>query len=273
MSEFTKNKIGFAVALLATLFTIYPVLLTTDRFSFPVFSTVVHIRYLYYCLAILLSASVYFYAIQFIAERSVQFPRLLGDSAYAIALVAPLVYVGLYAAVNLMSFFRGHPPSQAPTGEKIAIGGSVLLLVFLSSSFQRTISRREIKSTAQLMFKRELLSLARARALYEEKNYDLCVIECFRAIEAALRKRLVERGILPTSRGSRDLVTRARKASIITTKVAEMIDSVRIRRNGAVHNLGSISREDAFSVLSTTDEILSKLTSGVEEEEEQEEDD
>ena len=65
MIELDKIKIGFAIALLAGLFTLGP-LVNDSNFSFILFSMDIKLTIIYWIFASLLSLSVYFYALTLI---------------------------------------------------------------------------------------------------------------------------------------------------------------------------------------------------------------
>src|SRR2546430_2761952 len=96
MNEFTKNKIAFAVALLAALFTITPILSSIGSWGYTIFSITLQINHLYYFLATFLTVSVYVYGLQFLTERQLRPLQLAGDILYAIALVSAPLYACVY---------------------------------------------------------------------------------------------------------------------------------------------------------------------------------
>src|SRR5262249_57294773 len=92
MTEFTKLKISYALALLGTLFALHPFL---DRFAdggFLYLGYNLKVFYAYALTAGLLSLCVYFYAVTLLSERPHSWCERTGNSAYALAVLVVARY-------------------------------------------------------------------------------------------------------------------------------------------------------------------------------------
>src|SRR5437763_12198832 len=100
MTEFTKTKITFALALLGVLFALHPVV---DRypdagFLYPVYDfqpVLLKLVYAYYLVAGLLAFSVYSYALALLSERPSSWVERMGNYSYAVAVMVPPLFGGL----------------------------------------------------------------------------------------------------------------------------------------------------------------------------------
>src|SRR2546425_1198897 len=125
MSDFTKQKIAFAVALLAVLFTVTPLLNAIGSVGFTLLGVAVTFRLLYYVLSALLALSVYCYGVQFAFERPRLFLTATGDVLYAAAVVAPVAFALLFAGAELATLLGNLLRSQVATAIVSGITGAV----------------------------------------------------------------------------------------------------------------------------------------------------
>src|SRR3954453_11475481 len=101
MTEFTKLKISYALALLGTLFALHPFL---DRFAdrgFLYLGYDLKVFHAYSLTAGLLSLCVYLYAVTLMSDRPHSRFERLGNSSYALAILIMPVYAGLYLSAKL----------------------------------------------------------------------------------------------------------------------------------------------------------------------------
>ncbi len=101
MSDFTKEKIAFAVGLLAVLFTVTPLLGEIGTVGFSLLGLKVTLRLLYYVLSATLALSVYCYGVQCAFEWPRKTLTVAGDALFAVAIAAPVAYVLLFAGTEL----------------------------------------------------------------------------------------------------------------------------------------------------------------------------
>lgn len=96
MNTFLQAKIAFAIGLLVLVLTIYPIVNDFREVGFIFFGSSFSLMRAYYAFAILLSLSVYFYALSFLNEDPKILTNKLGNISYAAAISVPLIYFGTY---------------------------------------------------------------------------------------------------------------------------------------------------------------------------------
>ena len=268
MNDFTKNKIAFAVALLAALFTITPILSDIGAWGYEVFSLTLRVKHLYYFLSAILTLAVYIYGLQFLIERQFKQLRVTGDIFYAIALVSPPLYVSLY----LITLFTGLLAKlfQAPGAADILKNFIAVLIGMFATELGRRIvklfSKKDRQERVENIQKEEVSILARAKQLFNDGYYDVTIVECFKVIELTVRKSLVARDIPVYGKTFRDLIEKARHQELLSPENFEKIDQLRRLRNSISHSPQntSITREQAEDTLATTDRILAAIESTLE---------
>jgi HEPN domain-containing protein len=196
MSEFTKTKIGFALALLGTLFALHPFLDPYADRGFDYLGFDLRIFYAYSLTAALLSLCVYLYAVALMSERPHSWCERTGNHAYALAILVLPMYGGLYLSALLAEQVAvSHVAWAAPT---VAIGlgvGWILLSQLVAWRIRVRLGAQDrIAKMAQLA-QQEVESLQRARELFESQHYDISVVEAWKALEARLRQVLLSRRI------------------------------------------------------------------------------
>ena len=263
MTDFNKLKIGFALALLAALFALNPIITSLGNLSYQLFSLNLKLIYAYWTFAILLGISVYFYAIALIGiENSFfDFTRKLGNFAYAFALFVPPIFFFLYAVSVITVLFTDllkHPSAA----RIIEITFSALIGAFASVGiriFFKLFSKRDRSEKVQSFSKQESDLLTRSRKLLNENYYDISVSEAWKAIEVALRKAFYNLGIQEKEIIGSNLIERAERTKMISSLQAENLQFIRKMRNDAVHTEVNISKDDAQKVIKISDKVIASL--------------
>ncbi len=198
MTEFTKLKISYALALLGTLFALHPFL---DRFAdlgFLYLGYDLKIFYAYSLTAGLLSLCVYLYAVTLLNDRPHAWCERTGNSTYALAILVLPIYAGLFLSAKLADQVAvSHVAWAAPV---VALGlgvGWVTLSQLVAWRIRLRLGEQDRASRMALMAKQEVESLNQARELFDGGHYDLSVVEAWRALEARLRQVLAQ----PSDRG------------------------------------------------------------------------
>src|SRR6266481_1490151 len=83
LTEFTKTKISFMLALLGMLFALHPVLSPFLETGYEYLGVFVKVFYAYTLTACLLSLGVYFYGVALMTEQPHSWLERLGNSSYA----------------------------------------------------------------------------------------------------------------------------------------------------------------------------------------------
>jgi len=93
MTEFTKTKIHFALALLGSLFALHPFLERFEDASFVYLDYTLKVSYAYLLLAGLLALCVYCYGLTLVSERPHSWLERLGNYSYGLAVMVLPFYV------------------------------------------------------------------------------------------------------------------------------------------------------------------------------------
>lgn len=263
MNEFTKNKIAFAVALLAALFTITPIISEIGSWGYEVFTLTLRVNHLYYFLSAVLTLAVYIYGLQFLTERQFRQLRITGDIFYAIALVSPPLYVSVYILTLISEIVARflQAPGAAEVLANIASGFIGVLATELVRRIVRAFSTKDKQANVENIQREELSIIARARQLFNDGYFDLTVTECFKAIELTLKKALLDKDIPVARTTLRMLMQQAQNQKIISPELFERIDQLRDLRNSIAHQNASVTHVEAEQALNTTDKVLASIES------------
>src|SRR5262245_47488701 len=96
MTEFTKTKIHFALALLGTLFAVHPYIEQWEHAGFTYLGWNLEIFHAYALTGGLLALSVYFYAMALLSERATTGAERVGNYLYALGLLIFPLYGVFY---------------------------------------------------------------------------------------------------------------------------------------------------------------------------------
>jgi HEPN domain-containing protein len=259
MTEFTKMKISFALALLGTLFALHPFL---DRFAdrgFLYLGYDLKVFYAYSLTAGLLSLCVYLYAVALLGNRPHSWFERTGNSGYALAILVLPVYAGLFLSAKLADRVAlSHVAWAAPA---VAIGMGVAW-VALSQVVAWRIRHRlgeqdRISRMAQLA-RMEAEALGQARELFEGEHYDLSVVEAWRALEARLRQALLGRRVVARLDDPHAVVRAATRKGILREPVLGVVEELNRHWHVAV-GTEPLPRETAVAALSAVRHILSVI--------------
>jgi hypothetical protein len=162
MTDFTKTKTHFALALLATLFALHLFLDQFKSLGFFYLGYELKASYVYALIAGLLALSVYCYGLALISERPHGWLERLGNYFYALAVMVLPLYGGLYASSRLADWLgQSHWAWAAPT---VAVGLGVAWLV-LSQVFalllRSRLGRQDRTQKIEQLAQQEMASLRR----------------------------------------------------------------------------------------------------------------
>jgi hypothetical protein len=164
MSDFTKAKIGFAVALLVALFTIHPVLVTTAGTAITVFSAPVKLVWPYYTVIGLLSLSVYVYALAFLSNRDESLAERFGNFLYAAALLTPLLCLLVWSLSTVTELLLKAIPQIPLILTSIVssiLGAAAAMLI------SRRLNTRDRESKVEALDREEGFYMERATAMLQ----------------------------------------------------------------------------------------------------------
>jgi HEPN domain-containing protein len=259
MSDFTKNKISFALALLGTLFALSPFLDKIEKDfgeGFLFLDVPLKLYYAYGLAGGLLALSVYCYAMAMVSERFSTLMEKLGNYSYAIAVMVLPLYGGLYVSHLIAKELLGEPHLAwvAPT----VAGGFVVLWVLLAGLLRRRLAHQDRVSKIAQLGEQEIHALGRAREMFQAHHYDLAVIEAWRAIEARLRRVLLSRKITPPKDNPQKMIEIANRRGLVNDAGMESLREVRRQWNIAV-GTEPLTQEAAELALAAARKIIATL--------------
>src|SRR5438128_9757389 len=127
MTDFTKTKTHFALALLGTLFALHPFLNRFESSGFLYLGYELKLSDVYALIAGLLALAVYCYGLGLISERPHSWLERLGNCSYALAIMVLPLYGALYLSSRLADRLeQSHWAWAAPA---VAFGLGVIWLV------------------------------------------------------------------------------------------------------------------------------------------------
>jgi hypothetical protein len=257
MTEFTKLKISYALALLGTLFALHPFL---DRFAdrgFLYLGYDLKIFYAYSLTAGLLSLCVYLYAVTLLNDRPHSWCERTGNSTYALAILVVPIYAGLFLSAKLADQVAVSHVAWAAPAVAVGLGvGWVALSQLVAWSIRRRLGEQDRASRIAQLAKQEVESLNQARELFDGAHYDLSVVEAWRALEARLRQALLSRRIEARSGGPEAVIRAAVRKGILREPAIGVVAELRRHWTVAV-STEPLSREAAVTSLSAVRHVLS----------------
>ncbi|HZW31619.1 MAG TPA: HEPN domain-containing protein [Isosphaeraceae bacterium] len=256
MTEFTKLKITFALALLGTLFALHPLL---DRFAdwgFLYLGYDLKVFYAYSLTAGLLSLCVYLYAVTLLNDRPHSWCERTGNSTYALAILVVPIYAGLYLSAQLADRVAVSHLAWAAPAVALGLGiGWVALSQLVAWRIHRRLGEQDRVSKLAQLASQEMESLNRARELYDSDHYDLSVVEAWRALEARLRQVLLNRGVVTDTQDPQAVIRVATKKGILREPTLGLIAVLRRHWTVAV-STEPLPRDAANESLSAVRHIL-----------------
>lgn len=255
MTDLTKNKIAYAVGLLAVLFTLTPLLDDFGSVAFSFLSLSLSLKSLYWFLSATLGLGVYFYGFQFLMPQR-RVPTVLGDIFYITGLVGPLLYASLFLIASLLSILEPLLRNEQVLKYLqfllgVAAGVTSAVSIFKA---RRVLDMKQRQAEKQQRASQEASYLVTADSLAKSGNYDLSVIEAFRALEVAGRGRF---GTAVDSRRRSDWFRLLLKALPEDTR--QSLERTRTLRNSAAHAVQPVSEAEAKEALGIISKAIALL--------------
>lgn len=252
MSEFTKTKMHFALALIGTLFALHPLMERYPDLGFPYLGVSLKLIYAYALVGGLLALCVYCYGLALMGQHPSSWVERIGNFSYAVAILTPPLYGMLYLSTFLSERLEAeHLQWVAPT---------VLIVAWLvfSQMLAWRLRKHDRKVTAEQLAQQEIEALGQARDLFTHEHYDLSVIEAWKAIEARLRRVLLARGITPPSDKPQAMIETAARAGLVKQPALGLLQDFRKQWNIAV-SVEPLSGAAADVALTAARNILSTI--------------
>jgi HEPN domain-containing protein len=282
MTDFTKTKLNFALALLGTLFILQPFVGQADNWKMeyrvpeqvlnagvvqrfwpeppPVLSvTAFHVMI---AVAVLLALSVWCYAVALVSERSTGRSERLGNVTYALAVLAVPLFFVMYLAHWLFTWLGDAFPGLGLQHLVYLppVATVVLLLVWVAGAWRirhRLGAQDRFARITQLAHQ-EMVCLNRAREMLQHDHYDLAVIQAWQAIEARLEQVLMKMRLRPRHRNPEKMIDMALHRRLLTPETKKALQQLREQWNVAVSTV-PLTKQAAQSALNTARDILSTI--------------
>jgi HEPN domain-containing protein len=255
MTEFTKTKMHFALAMLGTLFALHSLLNEFENWTFHWLDYEVKLIYVYALIGGLLAFTVYSYALALLTERPSSRWERLGNYTYALAILTVPLYGFLYLSKFLAEYFgEAHVQITAPASAAVLAG----LWLLVGLVLRRRLGIKDRQAKVEQLADQEIAALDRAPELFDQHHYDLAVIEAWKAIEARLRRVLLLRGYLRRFDNTQKMVDVAARAGLIPEASRKLLQEVRKQWNIAV-STEPLTREAAEAALTAARQILATI--------------
>jgi HEPN domain-containing protein len=276
LTEFTKTKISFMLALLGMLFALHPVLNPFLEYGYDYLGVFIKVFYAYTLTACLLSLGVYFYGVALMTEQPHSWLERLGNSAYALAIIVPPLFGGLYISSLLAhEMDQSHLAWAAPT-VAASLGVCWLVLSQLAAwLFRHRLGEQDRQAKVEQLTKLEVALLERARSLFDNGHYDLSIIESAKALESRLRRVFLIRKMSVGDRETLErLARRAMRKGILREPGIELFNDLErdcriamssepLPKEAAIHALSGIRHLLAIIPLGTKDGAASAEILGI----------
>jgi hypothetical protein len=269
MTEFTKTKMHFALALLGTLFAVHPFVEKLEHVGFTYLSWRLEVFHAYGLTAALLAVAIYCYGAAMISERTGGKIERTGNYFYAISMLVLPLYGLLYlshllerwlADSNMLAAWL-QPDQLAYVGPIMAASLGVFWLVLgqlLAWRLRGRLGAQDYRAKVDQLADEELNGLNRATEMFGSHHYDLGVIEAWKALESRLRRALLLRGLTPASENTDALIAAAAHAGILQPAMAERTQEVRRSWQTAI-STEPLPKEAAEKAVQSVRDILSTI--------------
>ena len=197
MAEFTKLKIGFALALLGTLFALHPLLDRTPDLGFTYLGFDLKVIHAYVLTSGLLGICVYLYAVTLLNDH----PHSLCEASGGTRSTGWRSWScrSMPACFSRQCSLSGSPCRTSPGPLRRSRWGWDRVGWHSRRSspggIRRRLGERDRASKMEQLAKQESVSLHQAKTLLEGEHFDLSVVESWRALEARLRRALLSRKV------------------------------------------------------------------------------
>jgi HEPN domain-containing protein len=261
MTEFTKVKMAFTVALLAAAFILQPVIEQIATGQMSVVGVRIDALYAYYAFSGLLALAAYFFGLELVTGRPVFFTQRVGNAMYALAILVPPAYVMLIVIGWMGEFLYSvteYPYAVVALQAALAIvagfaAGTIFVIV------RRQLVERDTAASITHLGQESTALLTKANGLFEAGLYDLVLMELFRAVEASLKRALLAKDVAFQRISTKELVSLVERNNLLTTEQLAYVQDMRVLRNDVVHESKNVTRDAAERSLMMTRRIITSL--------------
>ena len=259
MAEFTKLKIGFALALLGTLFALHPLLDRAPDLGFLYLGYHLKVLHAYALTSALLGTCVYLYAVTLLNDHPHSWGERSANAIYGLAIMVVPIYAGLYLSALLADRVAVSHVAWAAPAVALGLGsGWIVLSQVIAWRIRSRLGERDRASKMAQLARQEAESLDQARALFDGEHFDLCVVEAWRALEARLRQALLSRRVVTRADDHHKVIRLASRRGILKEPALGLVTE--LERHWAVAiSTDPLPREAAVESLGAVRYILSIL--------------
>jgi HEPN domain-containing protein len=255
MNEFTKTKIHFTLALLGSLFALHTFLERFEGDGFKYMGHDLKLSYGFILCAGLLALCVYFYALTLVSERPHSWLERLGNYCYGLAVMSLPFYGGLYLASRLADRLgQEHLAWAAPAAALALVAGWLALAWFLRGR----LGAQDRSAKVEQLAREEVRGLAEAQELFASDHYDLSVMQAYRAVEARLRRVLLNRGANLPGGDPAALVRAAKRAGILREPFLARLEELQRQWRVAISS-EPLTKDEAAAALAATRDVLAAI--------------
>ena len=278
-TDLSKDKYNFIVGLLAAMlaFSAFQGALT-HRLDFGVFEA--SVLQLMGWFGVLIGLSAYIFAWYF-AKMNTRYenaPRLRflkpsADALYVAALAFPLLMVGLWlvnqAAIYVIDAVSQLPASQRESYIRLVSAASSTLATVIAAIFVYRYTKHRMEVSRQVgvidLRQRSMDAIEVAQELYTKGSYASSILEAYKAVTLVVRAVLLSKDVPVSSYDrSRDIMQKAKTASILDKDDITVLERMRKARNKAAHLDISLTQKQADDVLRATHAVLEKVSAKIE---------
>lgn len=217
----------------------------------------IKLSYVYLLVAGLLSLCVYCYGLTLFSERPHAGLEKLGNYLYALAAMILPLLGGLYLASLLAERMGRSELAWAAPGVALGLGIAWLTLSQVAAWLVRgRLSEQDRTTKAEQLAKQEITSVNHAGELFANEHYDLAMIEAWRALDARLRRVLMDKGVTVNKSGPEPLVQATKRAGIISGPAVGLLEELKQHWHVAMSS-EPLTREAASAALSNVRYLLS----------------
>lgn len=261
MTDFTKIKVGYALALLAALFSLNPLLDKIGRNGFELFGMKLEIVLFYYLIICLLGLAVYMYSIGFITERPLSYFEKIGNTIYASSVMIPLLLFVLWLLSLIGSFFeiilKTNYSELVFSILSAIIAGIITGISFVL--FNKRMNLKDRDSISEQYERKEINLIKEAETLYNLGMYGATVMHAFSSLEYLVRKIITEKGMQKDNNVK--LFDYAIDKGLLSINLKEDIKTIRSIRNRAAHPTkdDEINQTEAKTVMEITKKVINSI--------------
>jgi hypothetical protein len=270
MTDFTKTKMHFALALLGTLFAVHPFVEKLEHTGFTYLSWRLEIFHAYGLTAGLLAVAIYCYAAAMVSEKPGGKIECAGNYCYAISILVLPLYGGLYLSHLLEEWLAESrllaewlaPEQLAWVGPGLAVALGLFWIVIwalLAWRLRARLGAQDSQAKVEQLAEQELTALNRATEMLAGSHFDLGVIEAWKALEARLRRVLLLRGLTPAWDSAEALIATANRAGVLHEPATRQVQEVRNNWQIAV-STEPLAKEAAEKTIHMVRDILATIS-------------